>query len=266
MSRNNTLSRSEGLHTATVLWQNDISLSPYPQDVVFGGEDFLIRDKLILVLDVTVSEESQFVASDLIQRLRDRGIKAKINYTAPSDHHCIILTTQSPSLAEELGQQGYVLRTAARKITIAANGEDGLFYGTRTLLQLLQKDEKGLYVRGMVIRDWPDIPYRAVHYDTKHHQDKADYVKRFIRQLADYKINMLVWEWEDKFAYQCHPEIGAPGAFTMVEMQEITWYAKQYHVQLVPLGHASYILKWPQHAHQFRGCWRENRCRAAGHK
>ena len=62
---------------------------------------------------------------------------------------------------------------------------------------------------------------------------------------------MLVWEWEDKFAYPSHPEIGAPGAFTMQEMQEFTRYAKQYHIQIVPLvqglGHVSYILKWPQY-------------------
>ena len=57
---------------------------------------------------------------------------------------------------------------------------------------------------------------------------------------------MLVWEWEDKFAYPSNPEIGAPGAFTMKEMQEFTSYAKQYHIQIVPLvqglGHVSFIL------------------------
>ena len=61
---------------------------------------------------------------------------------------------------------------------------------------------------------------------------------------------MLVWEWEDKFAYPSHPEIGAPGAFTMEEMQDFTRYAQKYHVQIVPLvqglGHVSFILKWPQ--------------------
>ena len=105
----------------------------------------------------------------------------------------------------------------------------------------------------MKLTDWPDIPYRAAHYDTKHHQDKAGYVRKFIRDLADYKINILLWEWEDKFAYASHPEIGAPGAFTMEQMQEFTRYARRYHVQLVPLvqglGHVSYILKWPRHAH-----------------
>ena len=71
--------------------------------------------------------------------------------------------------------------------------------------------------------------------------------------LADYKVNMLIWEWEDKFAYPSHPEIGAPGAFNMEELQAFTRYARQYHVQIVPLvqglGHVSFILKWPQYAH-----------------
>jgi hypothetical protein len=64
---------------------------------------------------------------------------------------------------------------------------------------------------------------------------------------------MLVWEWEDKFVYPSHPEIAAPGAFTMKEMQALTRYAKNYHIQIVPLvqglGHASFILKWPKFAH-----------------
>ena len=59
------------------------------------------------------------------------------------------------------------------------------------------------------------FPNGPAHYDTKHHQDKREYVESFIRDLARYKINMLVWEWEDKFEYPSHPEIGAPGAFTM---------------------------------------------------
>ena len=37
----------------------------------------------------------------------------------------------------------------------------------------------------------------------------------------------------------------------MKEMQDLTKYAKQYHIQIVPLvqglGHVSYILKWPQY-------------------
>ncbi len=67
-------------------------------------------------------------------------------------------------------------------------------------------------VPGMEITDWPDIQKRAAHYDTKHHQDKRSYVESFIKDLSRYKINQLVWEWEDKLAYKSHPEIGAPGS------------------------------------------------------
>ena len=37
----------------------------------------------------------------------------------------------------------------------------------------------------------------------------------------------------------------------MKEMQELTRYAQQYHIQIVPLvqglGHVSFILKWPKY-------------------
>lgn len=116
----------------------------------------------------------------------------------------------------------------------------------------MKKGASGWVIPGLAITDWPDVKERAVHYDTKHHQDKKEYVEGFIRDMARYKINMLVWEWEDKLAYTSHPEIGAPGAFTVEEMQAFTRYARQYHIELVPLvqglGHVSFILKWPQHA------------------
>src|SRR5690606_11573314 len=83
-----------------------------------------------------------------------------------------------------------------------------------------------------------------------------EYVESYIRDMARFKINMIVWEWEDKLAYTSHPEIGAPGAFTVAEMQAVTRYARRFHIELVPsvqgLGHVSFILNWPPHAQ-----WRE---------
>jgi len=138
---------------------------------------------------------------------------------------------------------------------VIIDGDDaaGLFWGTRTLLQAVQPGPGSPRIPCVEIDDWPDITHRAVHYDTKHHQGTFDYVADLIGLLAGYKINMLVWEWEDKFAYQSHPEIGAPGAFTIQEMQEFSRYAQRWHIQIVPLvqglGHVSYNLKWPQYAH-----------------
>ncbi len=241
----------EGISASqTTLWKEGISLIPYPQEVVLGGDDYVFEAGVTIALDPDSSEADRFAAADLAARLNeDLGIEARVGGSPGA--RSILLTRKDPP--DKVGKQGYELTVTRDRIVVRANSEEGLFYGTRTLLQVVQQGSREPFIKGMRITDWPDIPQRAVHYDTKHHQDKAQYVREFIRTLADYKINRLIWEWEDKFAYKSHPEIGAPGAFTMEEMQEFTRYARQYHIQLVPLvqglGHVSYILKWPQHAH-----------------
>ena len=239
------------------LYQQGIHLIPYPQEVVLEGADFELEGGISIVLDKAASQADRFAAEDLAaQLLKDFGVQARIG-TAASGKSIVLTRKGVPgklrSLDKKKALQAYRLKTDGERLTITAKGEAGLFYGTRTLLQVIKKGPRGAYVPGMEINDWPDIGERAAHYDTKHHQDKRSYVESFIRDLSTYKINMLVWEWEDKFEYPSHPEIGAPGAFTMEEMQELTRYARKYHVQIVPLvqglGHVSFILKWPQYNH-----------------
>ena len=251
---------SQSLEAAAVksdLFNAGIYLIPYPQKAILGGEDFVPGNKVSIVLDRNASEEDRFAATEMALALQDQwGISAEIS-DVPSGQSIILTHKDVPKRVKDLSKkkaaQGYELSSTAHEVVIRAKGESGLFYGVQTLLQIIKKGPDGAFVPGMKITDWPDIPERACHYDTKHHQDTREYVEGFIRDLASYKINMLVWEWEDKFEYPSHPEIGAPGAFTMKEMQEITRYAQKYHVQLVPLvqglGHVSYILKWPQYNH-----------------
>ena len=226
----------------------DLNIIPYPKEVKMTGNSFYFSGKLIIVLDKNHSASDRFAADELI-----RDLKSEFDITAAigtaGSYPSVVMTRKKAT--GSLKEQGYLLTTDDRKVVISAADDAGLFYGTQTLMQLIRKDAKGYLIPGLKIQDQPDILKRAVHYDTKHHQDKAAYVKSFIKDLSRYKINMLVWEWEDKFAYPSHPEIGAPGAFTISEMQEFTRYARQYHIQIVPLvqglGHVSFILKWPQY-------------------
>ncbi len=227
---------------------NDLNIIPYPQQVSHNGKTFILKRSLSIVLDKNHSQSDLFTAEELARDLKnEHGIDVKV-LSAPASGSIVLTRTRAKDIEND---QGYRLTVEDNGITIKAKGEAGLFYGTQTLLQLISKNGDALEVPGVAISDWPDIEQRAAHYDTKHHQDKASYVRSFIKDLARYKINILVWEWEDKFEYPSHPEIGAPGAFTMKEMQAFTKYARQYHVQLVPLvqglGHVSFILKWPQY-------------------
>jgi N-acetyl-beta-hexosaminidase len=225
-----------------------LNVIPYPQEVKPRGPDFRFGNELTIVLDEDHSTVDQFTADELTKDLKlEFNIAAK---TGESGIYPAIILTRH-HVSKLIKDQGYTLTTGDKEIVICARSEDALFFATQTLLQIIKTDNIGYYIPGLMITDWPDIPNRAIHYDTKHHQDKASYVKAFIKDLSRYKVNMFVWEWEDKFAYPSHPEIGAPGAFTIEEMKEFTRYARQYHIQIVPLvqglGHVSYILKWPQY-------------------
>lgn len=233
----------------TALSAAGIAIIPYPKQVTLKGDDFILDETSHIISDGKASAADQFAVDQLIQQI-DEKYRLRLSPGKSSSGKTILITRKAAD--KKLGDEGYSLDISANKIVLRANGEAGLFYGTQTLLQLIQQSGNRLYIKGMQLKDWPDTRWRAAHYDTKHHQDTRAFVENFIRDLAKYKINMLIWEWEDKFEYPSHPEIGAPGAFTMKEMQELTYYAKKYHIQIVPLvqglGHASFILKWPQYA------------------
>jgi len=241
------------LSRATGLVDSGLYIIPYPQQVLFDGDAFMFQSDLNIVLDKDHSKADEFTATELIRDLKSEwNIDAALNQKR---NNFSVILSRRKSLSKP-GKQGYELSVTKNAITISSAGEEGLFYGTQTLLQLIQKSAGGYKVIGLKITDWPDIAERAVHYDTKHHQDKMEYVRSFIKELARYKINLFVWEWEDKFLYPSHPEISAPGAFTTKEIQDLTDYARKYHIQIAPLvqglGHVSFILKWPQFAP-----WRE---------
>lgn len=234
----------------TELSRLGISIIPYPQVVTVKGDNFTLDNTVTIVTDAKPSASDTFSAGELIKFLADE-LELKSSITNKISPKSIILTRKGAD--KSLGEEGYSLTVEGNKVVIKAVGEAGLFYGVQTLVQLIQVKDSLAYIPGMQIRDVPDTKTRAAHYDTKHHQDTRAFVENFIRDLARYKINMLIWEWEDKFEYPSHPEIGAPGAFTMLEMQQLTRYAQKFHIQIVPLvqglGHASFILKWPQFAH-----------------
>jgi N-acetyl-beta-hexosaminidase len=154
----------------------------------------------------------------------------------------------------EIEKQGYRLKIAPGSIDIAGNADQGLFYGVQTLLQLLRPGTRGnLLLPVSTIEDWPQLQLRFLHWDTKHHHDRIETLKRYLDWSARFKVNTIGFELEDKFEYPTNPVIGAPGAFTVAELQEIVDYGLQRFIQVVPQiqspAHMAYVLKHPQFAH-----------------
>ena len=239
---------SDGICQQTELSKLGLNVIPYPRQVTIADGSFTLPANVTIALDGNASDADRFAAMRLSDGMKEKWrVPASVSKKNTGTIRLTRKKTPGTTAAE-----GYHLTVNNNGIIVQARDEAGLYYGVETLLQLMQQTDEGISIRNMKIADWPETKIRAIHYDTKHHQDKRGYVEELIRTLAEYKVNMLIWEWEDKFAYPSHPEIGAPGAFTVKEIQELTTYAQRYHIQIVPLvqglGHSSYILKWPQFA------------------
>ncbi len=156
----------------------------------------------------------------------------------------LVLTNRNVPISPE----GYTLQVTSRGVMIQARSNEGLFYGCCTLHQLMQDSKEcGMNIPLMKITDYPQVSYRAVHFDTKHHLDHLDYYYKLIDKLSSYKINAIIWEIEDKLQFSRHPECSSPNAMSKETMQLLCLYAHERHIDISPLiqglAHASFFLK-----------------------
>ena len=96
----------------------------------------------------------------------------------------IYLSLSKPD--EQLGEEGYVLRIANR-VNVEAPTAKGVFWGTRTLLQMLYH-QKAKLAKGTT-RDWPEFPNRGFMLDVGRKFFTLDYLKEQIKVLSFYKMN-----------------------------------------------------------------------------
>ncbi len=152
---------------------------------------------------------------------------------------------------EELGDEGYELFIDNDKIVLAANTEQGLFYGRQSLIQLI-RGAKNNAIQGVHIIDKPALKYRGVMDDiSRGPVPSLEYMRYQIRRLAELKINTLTYYTEHVVRTEKHPEFAPPaGALSIAEWKELSDYAKQYYIELIPnfqsLGHAEKVLLNPK--------------------
>ena len=227
------------------------SLIPAPQQVKLGSGNVVVDNTWMLVSE---SGKDNMATKRLIQ-----GASELHNLTLANTGGKKIILSVKPGTVKgtddvALNRQGYLLKVSAEKIEITGNADEGLFYGVQSLLQLLRRNSSGqLIVPEGEIQDWPALQLRFVHWDTKHHQKRMETMKRLIDWHAFFKVNMIALEIEDKYEYPRHPVIGAPGAYTKAEMHELTRYALDRYIQIVPNiqspAHMAYVLKHKEFEH-----------------
>ena len=88
-----------------------------------------------------------------------------------------------------LGQEGYMIQTSDR-VELSAPTATGLYWGTRTLLQIAEQSDTRAIPQG-TIRDYPDYPLRGFMIDCGRKYIPMTYLRDLVKVMAYSKLNTL---------------------------------------------------------------------------
>ncbi|MCL5030999.1 MAG: beta-N-acetylhexosaminidase [Bacteroidetes bacterium] len=229
---------------------NEIPIVPSPQVIKLGKGNFTLNKNINI--SITGSKAYlKFSAEQIKETLKNYlNISAKIiaNDSAASGIVFSLNDFKSEeNIPVEVKDQSYNLTVNKDGIKITSTSARGIFYGTMSLIQLLEK-ANSKEIPFLNITDWPDIKLRGISDDISRGQvSTLDNFKKIIRNIARYKMNVYMPYLEDMIQFPQYPDIGKNrGALSEKEITELVNYAKQYYVDIIPifqtLGHYENIL------------------------
>jgi hypothetical protein len=156
---------------------------------------------------------------------------------------------RSPRLPES--RQAFTLVVTPQGIAAQARTYPGLIYAWQTLKQLLRQHPAR--IPSLTIRDWPDLDWRVYHLDLKGTRRRFETLLALLPDLAEFRINAIVAEYEDTVSLDRHPDIAIPEALTPTQVRAFVAEAARFGITVIPLvqtlGHLQYLLTKPAYAH-----------------
>jgi hypothetical protein len=241
----------------------DLKLIPEPKQVQKREGAFNITPKTRIVINSAHGEEDAKAArmvAEEIEAATGQKIKITTARSMPKSNAIYLtrvgddrrlrstLDANRLTIDDSFDEEGYVLDADKERVVVAARTGAGLFYGAQTLRQLIGRGKQSS-VPAVAIKDWPQMRWRGVHDDiSRGPVPTLDYMKKQIRTIASFKLNLFSLYIEHVFDYQSHPLIGPKeGSLNAAEVKELVEYARGYYVTILPeqqaFGHLHHLLK-----------------------
>jgi hexosaminidase len=248
----------------------ELRVIPQPRELQTGNKDFVLYKTTRIEITDAKNADDHFAAEQLAEEIQQaagfkpsigsfkgkvKNVIALLRSNAASRPPMRLLEERHLALDEKFDPEGYALDVDGSGVVAAANTGEGIFYAVQTLKQMVVPEgDQGTHVQGAHIRDWPAMRYRGVHDDiSRGPVPTLNFIKRQIRTVAEYKLNLWSEYLEYPFEYQSEPLIGPrEGSLTPAEVKELVEYARRYHVDVVPeqqaFGHLHHVLKWEKYS------------------
>lgn len=218
----------------------DFKILPLPQEFTINGNSGLTYEDVRYYYSPANDELP--ITSDILNQLQPTDLQNKAQIIYLIDEEL------------EINKEGYTIEILDKQIAITAKDKAGIFYGFKTLEQLMiDAKEQDVFLPESIIKDYPLLAYRAIHLDVKHHLEKTSYYYDLIDKISGYKVNAIIVEMEDKLKFKRQPIVASADALTIEEWRDLSKYANDRNISISPLiqglGHASFVLKHEQYMH-----------------
>lgn len=194
---------------------------PVPQQLQATGESFILDESILITVPKNANENDVTLAKLLVKELSNKyGIALKIQYAneIPKGKKVVVIGTFMNPLIKKYcadnkitltqqspGKEGYILQVSNNLVVIAGSDDQGAFYGLQSLRQLIQSGN-GKMIKGVKVRDWPNLPFRAIRMYVAG-PDNIAFLKRFMSDfMALYKYNKIIIEF-NCMRLDNHPEV-----------------------------------------------------------
>ncbi|WP_231459835.1 beta-N-acetylhexosaminidase [Pedobacter sp. Leaf132] len=255
------------LISTSVLAQSDPNLGiiPVPVSITKSSGSFTLDKTAILVNQSIDGAKSADLLNAFI--VSNAGFALREAKVAQPSQKSIVLTSVG---ADKLSAEGYNIIVTPNQIKLVGKGA-GLFYAVQSFMQMMPaKGTAAISIPAVTINDYPRFSYRGTMLDVSRHYFPISFIKKYIDQLAYYKINTFHWHLTDDQGWRLeikkYPKLTAvassrngtiighypgngnyltevKGFYTQDEAKEIVRYASERFITVVPEielpGHAS---------------------------
>ena len=216
-----------------------------------GNGSFLLRPDAQIVLDSLYADQlratAQVFQQDLVAVTGNR-VPVVVASTPGFDAFFLTLKTRDSSL----GVEGYTL-TVGDATVIDARASNGIFYGTRTVLQILQADPYHRTLPKGFARDYPHYKERGFMLDLGRKFLPPPLLEDYVRLMSWYKFNDFQLHfndnavnggngpgWQHNYAAfrlnsPAFPGLAAAdGSYTQQQIQQLEQVASLHAVTITP--------------------------------
>lgn len=204
------------------------AIVPLPKEMTVGEGSFPLVAETAIRYDAALESESKLFAAELKARsgAEPKQVREELKILLPSE----IRLDLDDSLPLAAG--GYKLTVTPKGVQVVGKDAAGVWYGTRSILQMLPPPGMGFgsgsggsaagpdnlnQIPAVTITDEPRFQWRGMHLDVGRHFFPVENIKSFIDWLSFHKMNTFHWHLSEDQGWRIeikkYPKLTEVGGF-----------------------------------------------------